>query len=475
MTDSPSRAAIVVGSGPNGLAAALTLARAGIKVTVYEKNRVIGGACRTEELIRPGYLHDVGSSIHPLGVVSPFLKTLPLQENGLQWVVPPAAMAHPLDDGTAVLLGGSVEETASRLDASDRKTYVKLMNPLVRHWEEIVAEAMKFPQLPLRHPFMMLNFGRRALCSAAGFAHGVFSGGRARALFAGMGAHSVMDLESPGSIAAGLLLTMAAHTSTGWPMPEGGAGGITRALAGLLARSGGTIVTDYAINSLDQLPRNNLLMLDITPEQFLKMGEKQLPGSYKRRLKNYRYGSAVFKIDWILDGPVPWRAKECLKAGAVHLGGTLAEIQSSEADVQRGRSPERPFVLLAQPTLFDRTRVQGTNEIVWAYCHVPNGSTQDMTARIESQIERFAPGFKDRIIARRVMSPADFEADNPNCVGGDITGGKQGLLKMVLPGLSWATPIDNVFLCSSSTPPGPGVHGICGSRAAQAALRKWRP
>lgn len=476
MTDSTSGTAIVVGSGPNGLSAALTLARAGLKTTVYEKNPIIGGACRTEELIKPGYLHDVGSSIHPLGVVSPFLKTLPLAENGLQWIVPPAALAHPLDDGTAFLLGGSVEETASRLDASDRKAYAKLMNPLVRRWEEIVAEAMKFPQLPLRHPFTMLNFGRRALCSAAGFARGVFSGVRARALFAGMGAHSVMNLEAPGSIAAGLLLTMAAHTPTGWPMPKGGAGGITRALATLLVQSGGTIVTDHEILSLDQLPADNLLILDITPEQFLKMGEKQLPDAYKRRLKNYRYGPAVFKIDWIIDGPVPWKAKECLRAGTVHLGGTLAEIQSSEAEVQRGLHPERPFVLLAQPTLFDRSRASGGDDhIVWAYCHVPNGSTQDMTGRIESQIDRFAPGFKERILARRVMSPTDFEADNPNCVGGDIAGGRQGLLKMVLPGLSWTTPMDNVFLCSSSTPPGPGVHGICGSRAAQAALRRWRP
>lgn len=475
MKDSPSGAAIVVGSGPNGLAAALTLARAGLTVTVYEKNRIIGGACRTEELIRPGYLHDVGSSIHPLGVVSPFLKTLPLQENGLQWVVPPAALAHPLDDGTAVLLGGSVEETASRLDAPDRSAYVKLMNPLVRHWEEIVFEAMKFPQLPLRHPFMMLHFGRYALCPAAGFARGVFSGVRARALFAGMGVHSVMDMESPGSIAAGLLLTMAAHTPAGWPMPEGGAGGITRAMAGLLVKSGGAIVTDSAINTLDQFPKGRLLLLDVTPKQFLKMGEKHLPGSYKRRLENYRYGPAVFKIDWILDGPVPWKAKECLKAGTVHLGGTFEEIQTSEGEVQRGITPERPFVLLAQPTLFDRTRAfGGDGHVVWAYCHVPNGSTQDMAERIEKQIERFAPGFKDRIIARRAMSPADFEADNPNCVGGDITGGKQGLLKMVLPALSWKTPIDNVFLCSSSTPPGPGVHGICGSRAAQAALRTWQ-
>jgi phytoene dehydrogenase-like protein len=473
MTDSKSRSAIVVGSGPNGLAAAVTLARAGLTVAVYEKNRVIGGACRSEELIKPGYWHDVGSSIHPLAVVSPFLRTLPLAEHGLQWTVPPVAVAHPLDDGTAVLLGGTVADTASRLDAADRNSYKNLFNPLVGHWEEIVVEAMKFPQIPLRHPFLMLNFGRRALCSAVGLAHSLFTGPRVRALLGGLGAHSVMRLESPGSIAAGLVLSLAAHT-TGWPMPKGGAGAISNALAGCLVKAGGSIVAGREIQSLTDLPADHLLLLDITPGQFLEMGKKQLPDAYKRRLKNYRYGPGVFKIDWILDGPIPWKAEECLSAGTVHLGGSLEEIAASEAEVMQGRHPERPFVLLAQPTLFDRTRVPGTDEIAWAYCHVPHGSMQDMTGRIENQINRFAPGFKDRIIARHVMSPADFQADNPNCVGGDIAGGRQSLLKMVLPGISPATPLDNVFLCSSSTPPGPGVHGVCGNRAALTALRKWR-
>ena len=471
MPDSKHSSAIVVGSGPNGLAAAVTLAQAGLPVTVYEKNGMIGGACRTEELIQPGYLHDVGSAVHPLAIVSPLFRKLPLAEYGLKWIVPPASLAHPFDDGTAVLLGGSVGQTASLLDAADRNSYKKLMAPLVRHWEEIVVEAMKFPQIPLRHPFLMLNFGRHALCSAAGLARSIFVGGRARALLGGLGIHSVMNMESSGSVAAGMVLALAAHT-TGWPLPEGGSRSITKALANYLIKLGGKIVTDYEVKTLEQLPPDHLLMLDITPGQFLKMAERRLPDSYKRRLHNYRYGPGVFKVDWILDGPVPWKARECRTAGAVHLGGLLEEIQAAETAVWEGRHPEQPFVLLAQPSLFDRTRAVGDGQIVWGYCHVPNGSTLDMTGRIEGQIERFAPGFKDRIRSRRVMSPADFQADNPNCVGGDITGGRQSLRKMVFPEISWKTPLDNVFLCSSSTPPGPGVHGICGSRAAQAALKR---
>ncbi len=472
MPDSKSSSVIVVGSGPNGLAAAASLAQAGLPVTVYEKNEMIGGACRSAELIKPGYLHDIGSAVHPLAIVSPFFRKLPLEEYGLKWIVPPAALAHPFDDGTAALLSGSVAETASMLDAVDKKAYKKLMDPLVNQWEEIVVEVMKFPQLSVRHPFLMLNFGRRALYSAAGLAGNMFAGPRARALIAGLGVHSVMSPERWASVAAGLVLALAAHAA-GWPLPEGGSRKITNALAGYLIKLGGEIIANYEIKSLEQLPHYKMLMLDITPKQFLELAERQLPYSYKRLLNNYQYGPGVFKVDWILDGPVPWKAKECRTAGAVHLGGFLEEINASESDVWKGRHPERPFVLLAQPSLFDRTRTVGDGHIIWGYCHVPNGSSLDMTGRIEEQIERFAPGFKDRIISRRVMSPSDLQTDNPNCVGGDITGGMQSLRKLVFPEISCVTPIDNVFLCSSSTPPGPGVHGICGNRAAQAALRKW--
>ena len=342
---------------------------------------------------------------------------------------------------------------------------------MVNRWEELVVEVMQFPRFSIRHPFLTLNFGRRALYSAAGLARNLFDGTRARAVIAGLGAHSVMDLKRPGSAAVGLILAVAAHT-TGWPLPEGGSQRITDALASHLTELGGSIITTTEIKSLEQLPPSKLVMLDVTPKQFLSMAEQQLPDTYKRKLQNYKYGPGVFKIDWILNGPVPWKAKECHSAGTVHIGGCLEEIAAAERDVSQGRHPEKPFVLLSQPSLFDRTRVNGTGHIVWGYCHVPNGSSFDMTERIESQIERFAPGFKDRITARHTMYPSDIQKDNPNCINGDITGGAQSLRRMVFQEVSYETPINNIFLCSATTPPGPGVHGICGVRSAQFALRK---
>lgn len=471
MVDSNSRAAIVVGSGPNGLAAAITLAQAGMTVTVYEKNEVIGGACRSSELIKPGFLHDVGSAVHPLAIASPFFKKLHLEEYGLKWIVPASALAHPFDDGTAVLLNRSVAETASMLDSADGKAYRKLMNPLVNRWEEIILEVMQFPRFSVRHPLLMLHFGRRALCSAKGLAGKFFKGNRARAVMAGLGVHSVMELEQRGSAAAGLVLAVAAHT-TGWPLPEGGSQKIANALAKHLTKLGSQIIAGNEVQSLKQLPPYQLLMVDITPHRFFDMAEQQLPSFYKRRLKNYQYGPGVFKIDWILDGAVPWEAKECQMAGTVHLGGCLEEIAAAERDVWQGQHPEKPFVILAQPSLFDRTRVKGTGHILWGYCHVPNASTFDMTGRIEAQIERFAPGFKNRIVARHVMYPSDLQKDNPNCIGGDITGGAQSLRRMVFARVTYETPINGIFLCSAATPPGPGVHGMCGFRAAELALRK---
>jgi phytoene dehydrogenase-like protein len=470
MFDSMSRSAIIVGSGPNGLAAAITLAQAGMNVTVYEKNDVIGGACRSSELIKPGFIHDVGSAVHPLAIASPFFKKLPLEENGLRWIVPAAALAHPFDDGTAVLLYKSVADTASMLDSSDVKAYQNLMNPLVNQWEEIVTEVMQFPRFPIHHPLSMFNFGRRAMCSVTGLAGNLFNGAHARAVIAGLGVHSVMSLERPASIAAGIVLAMAAHTA-GWPLPEGGSQNIANAMASYLTKLGGNIITNHKIQSLDQLPPYQLLILDVTPKQFLDMADPELPESYKRRLKNYSYGPGVFKVDWILDGPIPWKAQECQTAGTVHLGGYIEEIAAAERAIWQGCPPEKPFVLLAQPSIFDRTRSKGAEHIVWGYCHVPNSSSFDMTERIELQIERFAPGFKDRIIARHVMFPSDIEKDNPNCIGGDITGGAQSLRRVISPRVSYETPISNIFLCSSTTPPGPGVHGMCGVRAAELAIK----
>jgi len=473
MPETKTGNAIVVGSGPNGLAAAITVAQAGLPVTIYERNEVIGGACRSSEFIKPGYIHDISSAVHPLAIASPFFRELTLEEYGLKWIVPKAALAHPFDDGTAVLLYSSVAETASMLDGADEKAYRRLMDPLVNQWEELVTEVMQFPRFSIRHPFAMLYFGRWALCSATGLARNLFDGARARALIAGLGVHSVMSLEQRASIAAGLILAILAHT-TGWPLPEGGSQRITNALASHLTKLGGSIITNNEIQSLEQLPPYQLLMLDVTSWQFLNMAEQQLPGLYKRKLKNYRYGPGVFKVDWILNGPIPWKAKGCQTAGTVHLGGYLEEIAAAERDVSQGRHSEKPFVLLAQPSLFDQTRVEGSGHIIWGYCHVPNRSSFDMTERIESQIERFAPGFKDRIIARHIMYPSDLQKDNPNCIDGDIIGGAQSLRRMFLPEVSYETPISNVFLCSATTPPGPGVHGICGVRAAQFALRKLK-
>jgi len=470
MPKTKTRNAIVVGSGPNGLAAAITLAQAGLHVTVYERNEVIGGACRSSELIQPGYLHDIGSAVHPLAVASPFFQRLTLEEHGLKWIVPKAALAHPFDDGTAVLLHSSVADTASMLDGDDEKAYRRLMEPLVNQWEEIITEVMQFPRL-FRIPMTTIGFGWHALSSATGLARNLFKGDRARALIAGLGVHSVMNLEQRGSVAAGLVLAAATHT-TGWPMPEGGSQKIADALASYFIKLGGNIITGNEVKSLDQLPPYKVLMLDVTPRQLVSMAKRQLSDSYKQRLDNYRYGPGVFKVDWILDGPVPWKAKECQTAGTVHVGGYLEEINAAEKDVWNNHQPEKPFVILAQPSLFDGTRVKGNGHILWGYCHVPNNSSFDMTERIESQIERFAPGFKDRIIARHVMYPSDIQKDNPNCIGGDITGGAQSMRRLIFPEISYKTPIPNVFLCSASTPPGPGVHGMCGVRAAQFAWRK---
>jgi phytoene dehydrogenase-like protein len=465
--------AIVVGSGPNGLAAAITLAGTGIPVTVYERNNSIGGACRSAKLIQPGYLHEVGSTIHPLAVVSPFSRKLPLQDHGLKWITPPTAVAHPFDDGGAVLVTRSVNETASILDDYDRKEYQKLISPMVDNCLKIINELMYFPRIATNHPFTLFSFGYHAIRSAARLAESVFKGPRARALIAGLGAHSVMRLEQRGSAAAGLMLAMVAHTA-GWSMPEGGSQRITDALSAYLIEQGGTIITNHEVRSLDQLPPYKILMLDVTPHQLLKLTKWQLSDSYRRKLDNYKYGPGVFKIDWILDGPVPWKAKECLDAGTVHLGGSLEEIANAEYTVWKNQLPEKPFVILAQPSLFDNTRTQSGGHIIWAYSHVPKDSTFDMTERIEAQIERFAPGFKERIIARNTTCPAEVERDNPNYVGGDITGGRECLRRLLFPEVSYSTPLGNVFLCSASTSPGPGVHGMCGERSATLTIKKLK-
>ncbi|HEX9990153.1 MAG TPA: NAD(P)/FAD-dependent oxidoreductase [Chloroflexia bacterium] len=472
----PRYDAVVVGAGPNGLAAAITLARAGCSVLVIEAKETVGGGSRSAELTLPGYVHDVCSAIHPLGVGSPFFRTLPLEKHGLEWIYPQVPLAHPLDDGTAAVLHRSVEATSETL-GRDADAYRKLMLPLARDWETIL-DAILGPLRPLRilrHPFALARFGLGAIQPARAFAERRFQGQEARALFAGMSAHSMLALEQPPSAASGLMLGMLGH-AIGWPVARGGSQKIVDAMSSYLRALGGEIVVGTPIASLKELPQARAILSDLTPRQLLRIAGDRLPEGYRRQLKRYRYGSGVFKLDLALDGPIPWKAQECLGAGTVHVGGTLQEIAAAERAVTMGRHPARPFVLVAQQSLFDPTRAPQGKHTVWAYCHVPNRSKVDMTERIEAQIERFAPGFRDRILARSVMSPAQMEQYNPNYVGGDINGGVQDLLQLFTrptPSLSpYTTPASGIYICSSSTPPGGGVHGMCGYFAAQAALKR---
>jgi phytoene dehydrogenase-like protein len=460
--------AVVVGAGPNGLAAAITLARAGRAVLVLERADTIGGGARTADLTLPGFRHDVCAAVHPLAAGSPFFRALALDAHGLDLVHPPSPLAHPLDDGTAVLLERSVGATATGL-GPDARAYRTLMEPLVDAATPLIDALLG----PPRHPIALARFGLSALRSAAGLARARFEGPRARALFAGLAAHSMLPLEQSPSAAFGLVLALLGH-ACGWPVARGGSQRIADALASLLRGLGGEIVTGRPVASLEELPPARCVLLDVTPRQLLALAGRRLPESYRRRLARYRYGPGSCKVDWALDGPIPWRAGACRRAATVHVGGTLEEIAAAEAAATRGEHPERPFVLLAQPSLFDPTRAPAGKHTVWGYCHVPNGSAVDMAERIERQVERFAPGFRDRILARHVMTATDLERYNPNYVGGDINGGLQDLWQLfarpVARLVPYATPVRGLYLCSASTPPGGGVHGMCGARAARAAL-----
>ena len=468
----PAADAVVVGSGPNGLAAAIELGRAGLAVSVIEGAAQIGGGLRSAALTLPGFVHDVCSAIHPLGVGSPFFSSLPLADYGLTWIHPKAPLAHPLPDGSAVLLERSLAATAGQLGEDD-PTWQRLFEPLVAGWENLATDILGPPGLP-RHPLLLARFARYALGSATSLARGQFRGPRAHALLAGLAAHSMLPLERAGSAAVGLVLGVLGH-AVGWPFPRGGAAALSAALADHLRALGGEIVTGTPISALEELPAHRLTLLDVTPRQLLDVAGERLGSSYRRRLQHFRYGPGVCKVDWALAGPIPWRAAECARAGTVHLGGTMEEIAAGEGEVWRGRHPERPFVLLAQQSLFDPSRAPAGRHTGWAYCHVPNGSTVDMTERIEAQIERFAPGFRDLILARHTRTAADYERYNPNYVGGDINGGVQDLPQIfarpVLRAVPYATDSKGLYLCSSSTPPGGGVHGMCGFHAARAALR----
>jgi phytoene dehydrogenase-like protein len=464
--------AVVVGSGPNGLAAAIVLARAGRRVEVIEGASTVGGGCRSDELTLPGFVHDTCSTVHSLAIISPFLGSLPLAENGLELVHPAAPLAHPLDDGSAVFLERSVAETARGL-GPDARAYSRLFDPLVRNADALVHDILG-PARPPRHPFVLARFGSSAVRSAVGLARSRFEGERARALITGCCAHSMLSLRTPASASFGIVLALSAH-SVGWPVARGGSRYLTEALASHLRSLGGEIETGRWVESLEELTDAGTALLDVTPRQLLKIAGHRLPAGYARRLTRYRYGPGVFKLDWALAGPIPWTAPEVSRAGTVHLCGRLDEIAASEEAASRGKHTDRPFVLLVQPSLFDPTRAPEGKHTAWAYCHVPNGSSRDMTQAIEAQVERFAPGFNDLIAARSAMDPAEVERRNPNYVGGDINGGIQDLRQLftrpVARPVPYSTPVDGLYMCSSSTPPGGGVHGMCGYFAARAALR----
>jgi phytoene dehydrogenase-like protein len=465
--------AVIVGAGPNGLAAAVTLARAGRKVLVLEAEHAWGGGTRTSELTLPGFRHDVCSAVHPLGVGSPFFAELPLAAHGLAWAHPAACLAHPFDDGSAAVLFRSTAATAATL-GEDGRAWRQMLEPLAERWAELAHDALGPLRLP-RSPLLLARFGLLALRSARGLALDAFEGPRARALFCGIAAHVMMPLDQSPTAAFGLVLAAAAH-AVGWPVARGGSQAIADALVAYLRSLGGDVVTGRRVGRLDELPDARAVLFDVTPRQLLSIAGPALPGSYRRRLTRYRYGAAAYKVDFALDGPAPWTAAACREAGTVHLGPTFEEIVDAEARVARGEHPERPYVVVAQPGVADPTRAPPDQHTLWAYCHVPNGSTYPMAERVEAQIERFAPGFRDRILGRSIMGPTELERYNANYIGGDINGGVEDLGQLftrpVLALSPYATPNPRLFLCSSSTPPGGGVHGLCGYYAALSALAR---
>ncbi len=459
---------VVVGSGPNGLAGGIALAQAGCSVLVLETNATIGGGARSAELTLPGFVHDVCSAVHPLAAGSPFFKTLPLERFGLTWIQPEIPLAHPLDDGTAACLYRGVDETAERL-GTDARNYRRLMRPLVRNWEKLATEFLQ-PMLHFpRHPLALACFGIPALFPATFLAKTAFRHEPARALFGGIAAHSFLPLESVVSSAFGFVLGIAGH-AVGWPIPRGGSQTITNALANYLRELGGKIDIGHRVESLDDLPKSRVVLLDISAWQFVRIAGERLPKVYRDRLAKFRHAPGIFKIDCALSSPIPWKVEACKRAGTIHLGGTIDEIATAERDVSHGKIPERPFTLVAQQSLFDDTRAPRDQHTLWAYCHVPFGCKIDMAERVESQIERFAPGFRDCI-----LSAVALEKSNPNLAGGDINGGAANLAQLIArPILSptpYRTPLRGFYLCSASTPPGGGVHGMCGYHAARVALK----
>ena len=471
-TSSTSYDAIVVGSGPNGLAAAIRLAQKGLHVKIFEASDTPGGGMRTKELMRTGYLHDICSAVHPMGISSPFFKNLPLEKFGLKWIHPVHPAAHPMDNDPPAILYNDLHETAFHLK-QDEKTYRDIVEPIAENWNALTNDFLGPLRIPA-NPIKLAKFGLKGLQPASLFQKR-FKTERAKALFAGMAAHSLLPLNSMATTAIGLVFFGAAHTN-GWPVAAGGSQSIADALTGYFKTMGGEIETGFRVENLSQLPKSKAILFDLTPRQVARIAGNTFSPGYKKKLRKYRLGSGVFKIDYILKEPVPWKDEECKRAGTVHLGGTFGEIAESEKSMSEGKHPEKPFVLAAQQSLFDTKRTTGKGQILWAYCHVPNGSAKDMTHEIENQIERFAPGFRDIIDEKRTMNCADFETYNANYIGGDINGGRQDIRQLFSRPVNfinpYATPVKGIYFCSSSTPPGGGVHGMCGYHAANLALKK---
>ena len=466
-----SRKACVIGAGPNGLAAAIVLARAGLPVEVLEAEPIAGGAARTLELTLPGFQHDFGSAVYPLAAGSPFFSSLPLHDHGLEWIHSPAVVAHPLDDGTAVVLERDLGSTRTSL-GEDASAWSNLVRPFVEHWNEFIPEALRpVPFIP-KHPWLMARFGILAV-QPASFIVRRFRNARTRALFGGLAAHSFLSLSEPLSGAFGMLMAVLAH-AVGWPIARGGAQSLTNALCGVLSSLGGKVITSSPVRGLDGLNGYNLFLCDVSPRNLMEIAGNKLSRGYELRLSSFRHGPGVFKVDYALNAPVPWKAAECSRAATVHVGGTFEEVARSEAAVRSGKIAEHPFVLIVQPSLFDDSRAPAGKHTLWAYCHVPRGSAVDMLEKIEAQIERFAPGFRDCVLARNVLFPADLERMDANLVGGDVSAGIVDIQQFLFRPTSrhYATSAPNIYLCSASTPPGAGVHGMCGYHAARMALRR---
>ena len=465
--------AIVVGAGPNGLAAAIELARRGKSVLLREAAERVGGSCTSDSLTLPGFTHDPCSTVIAFACASPFLRSVPLAAFNVEFVCPECPVGHPFDDGSAAIMHRSVDTTAAAL-GPDATAYRALFAPFLGNcWEKLAPAALDL--MRLRHPVLMARFGLKALRSARGLVDAHFRTQHARGLFAGIAAHAILPFDRTASASFGLMLALAAHAD-GWPIVRGGSQRLADGLASYFRSLGGVIETSSPVKSFEELPPADAILCDVTPRQLVRLAGNRLPAGYRRRLGRFRHGPAAFKLDWALDGAVPWKARDLLRCGTIHLGGTFEEIAEAELAVWQGREPERPYVLVVQPTLFDPSRAPPGKHTLWAYCHVPNGSRLDMTTRIEDQIERFAPGFRARILARHVTTPADFEARNPNLIGGDIAGGAQNFAQVLARPVKslnpYATPLPGLYLCSSSTPPGGGVHGMCGAHAARAALKQ---